>query len=320
MTFIRKRKLEGKVRYYLEQTIRLPDGKVKKISKLLPESEAKQKNIAEKYSQYFLDKEKELSAKFAIKKYRKDAILTEKLISELEEMKVEYKHILKKLTENQLKDMFDRFVCNFTYETNAIEGNSLTLKDVTIIIYEKEVIKGKSLREIYETRNSRNVMDLILSNKFDITKEDILKLHKLVIADTGVSIGFKKLPNFLLMRNVQTTPPEKVEAEIDELIKWYNSAKESLHPLLLAAAFHARFEKIHPFEDGNGRVGRFLANIILINAGYPPLIIRKTARASYFSALSAFDNGYEDKLKRFFIEKYEQSFNNFFKVYVKYLK
>jgi Fic family protein len=121
------------------------------------------------------------------------------------------------------------------------------------------------------------------------------------------------------MRDIKTTPPEKVEQEINNLIEWYNLSKNKEHPMKLASEFHARFEKIHPFEDGNGRVGRLLVNAILLDKDYPPVIIRKTMRQSYFSALEAYDNGYKDKLCRFFIEKFQRTFNEFFKVYVEYL-
>ena len=105
---------------------------------------------------------------------------------------------------------------------------------------------------------------------------------------------------------------------MDKLIEDYNN-KDNIPPLQKAALFHGKFEKIHPFEDGNGRVGRLLINIILLNNGYPPLIIRKTHRVSYFNALEAFDNGHPDKLYRFLLEKYKNTYEKFFKVYVKYL-
>ena len=95
--------------------------------------------------------------------------------------------------------------------------------------------------------------------------------------------------------------------------------KNKIHTLRLATEFHARFEAIHPFEDGNGRTGRVLLNAILLEYGYPPLIIRKTARVAYFSSLEVFDKGYKGKLERFLLDKIKRTFNNFFKVYVGYL-
>ena len=80
------------------------------------------------------------------------------------------------------------------------------------------------------------------------------------------------------------------------------------------------FEKVHPFEDGNGRVGRLIINIMLLSNGYPPLIIRKSQRIAYFAALEAFDNGHTGKLERFLVEKYKETYEKFFKMYIKYLK
>ena len=181
------------------------------------------------------------------------------------------------------------------------------------------VPKNKDLREVYETKNTREVHELLFNNKIKINKEDIIKVHSILVKDTGVTTGFKKIPNFLLMRNLKTAPPEKVEEEIDKLMEWYNFSKDKLHPLKLAGEFHARFEKIHPFEDGNGRTGRVLLNAILLERGYPPLIIRKTTRVAYFAALEAFDEGYKPKLERFLIEKLKYTFRSFFQVYIKYL-
>jgi len=319
MVFITKKRINGKERYYVEYSFRYPNKKPKKISLYLKNYNKNIKNkIFKKYTPILKNKEKNLLIDYALNNYKKSFIFDKDIIKKIEESKLEYKNILKLLTKQQLKDVIDRFTVNFTYESNSIEGNSLTLKDVTLVLHENVTIKGKDLREIYETKNTREVMDLVFQNKFKINKKDIIKLHSILVKNTGILTGFKKLPNFLLMRNLKTTSPERVESEIDKLIKWYHK-ENNLHPLEKATIFHGRLEKIHPFQDGNGRVGRMLINIILINHGYPPLIIRKTQRISYFSALEAFDNKYEDKLKRVIIENYKNTFEKFFKIYIKYL-
>ena len=319
MVFISRKKIKDTYQYYIEHSFRLPNGKIKKISIYLKDYDPKkERGIIKKYTAVLKDKEKELLIKFAGDYYKPSYIFKKELIQKLEEIKVNYHKLIKKLTKQQLKDVLDRFTVNFIYESNAIEGNSLTLKDVTVVLHENVAIKGKDLRDIYETKNTRLVVELIFKNKFKITKKDIINMHKLLVKDTGVALGFKKLPNYLLMRNVQTTAPEHVEKEMDKLIEWYHS-NPKIHPLEKAAVFHSKFEKIHPFEDGNGRVGRMLINIILLLNGYPPLIIRKTQRISYFHALEAFDNGHEDKFKRFLIDKYKDTYKKFFEVYVKYI-
>ena len=320
MVFISSKTIKGKKRYYLERSIRLLTGKVKKFSIYLKDYDAKSKykeiNHYKRLLNGNISKElKEFSARY----YKKINIFNEELLKRLEEIKLGYKEITKKLSKKQLQDIIDRFTANFTYESNAIEGNSLTLKDVTFVLHEKKAIKGKDLREIYETLNTREAMELVFSNKLRVNEKDIIKLHKILVKNTGIPFGYKKVPNFLMHRQLETTRPEKVKEEMGKLINWYNE-NETIHPLQRAVIFHGKFEKIHPFEDGNGRVGRLLINIMLLNNRYPPLIIRKSQRLSYFSCLEAFDKGYEDKLNRFLVEKYKKTYEKFFKVYVKYLE
>src|SRR3989339_251753 len=265
MVSIKYKTINGKKYLYAEHSFRLPNGKIKKISKLIQnKGEERNKEVKE----YFLKKQIEYYQDYALETYKPDSILTEEQIKKLEQIKVEYKGIIKSFTKNQIKDILDRFTVNFTYESNAIEGNSLTLKDVTLILGENVVPKNKDLREVYETRNTREAHELLFKNKVKINIKDIINIHSVLVKDTGVQLGFKKLPNYLLMRNLKTTPPEKVEEEMNNLISWYETNKNKIHPLRLATEFHARFESIHPFDDGNGRTGRILLNAILLEHNY----------------------------------------------------
>lgn len=316
MVSIKNKRRGNKSYLYAEHSFRLPNSKVVKLSKLVKNRE---ESKSPSVKQYFIEKEALSYSAFALQNYKTDPVLTKEQMYKLEMMRVEYKNILRKLSRSQMKDVLDRFTVNFTYESNAIEGNSLTLKDVTLLLHENILPKGKDLREVYETRNTRIVNGLLFRNKIKITSKGILGLHALLVKDTGVREGFKQLPNFLLMRNVKTTPPESVEKEMESLITWYYQVKDKEHPLKVASQFHGKFERIHPFEDGNGRVGRILINAMLLEQGYPPIIIRKSMRASYFNALEASDNNYHHKLERFLLEKMENTFKNFFEVYVKYI-
>ena len=313
MTFISKKLINGKERFYLEKSIRFPNGKVKKFSIYL-----KDKNKTTEENKKLEEKILEELKNHASNYYKTNTIFNKQKLKQLEEIRINYKKIKNKLTKNQITDILDRFTVNFTYESNAIEGNSLTLKDVTFIIKEGKVIKNKDLREVYETLNTRKAIGLLFKNKLKLNQKNIIKLHTILVENTGIETGFKKLPNFLLGRKVKTTPPERVEKEINKLITWYNENK-NLHPLHLAAIFHAKFEQIHPFEDGNGRIGRLLINLILLEQDYPPLIIRKSQRIAYLHSLESFDNKYEDKLFRSLLEKYKDTYEKFFKIYIKYL-
>jgi len=311
VAFVKQKIVNNKNRYYLEKSVRLPNSKIKKYSLYLKEYKE------EDLKNYETILNNKIAEDFA-KNYKHSSVFNFETLKKLESIKFEYKYITKKLTNKQFNDIMDRFAINFTYESNAIEGNSLTLKDVVIVINEKKSIKGKELREIHETINAREAIELVFNKKIKINESDIIKIHSILTKNTGVNKGYKKIPNFILGRNIETTPPENVKKEMDKLISWYNDNKE-MHILQRASIFHGFFEKIHPFEDGNGRVGRMLINIMLINNGYSPLIIRKTHRLSYLNALETFDNKYYSKLESFIIEKYKETFEKFFKVYIKYL-
>jgi Fic family protein len=312
--YFKYKKIKGKVYKYAAKSIRLPDGMIKTLEVIYKGQDSK--DIEKKLE----DKEKLENLKFILKKYKTDHIFTNNELEKIEIIKKDYKNIIRKLTKRSLKDLFDRFTVNFTYESNALEGNSLTLKDVVIVLFEHVSLKNKDLREIYETRNSREVVELIINNKFSINQKDIIKIHKMLVKDTGVQEGYKVMPNMILGRDLETSPPENVGKDINNLIEWYYKNKDKIHPLKLAALFHGKFEQIHPFEDGNGRVGRFLINVILANNKYPPLIIRKTQRISYLKALENFDNNHEDTLERFILERFKETYKKFFEVYVRYIK
>jgi len=317
MAFVSKKIIAGKERYYLEKSVRI-NGKIKKYSLYL-KGPPHSKNIPPEFLRKLEEKINQDILKEAVASYTQNYIFTEAALHKIEEFKLYYQAIIKQFTPAQLNDLLDRFAVNFTYESNAIEGNSLTLKDVTFIIKEGKVLPGKDLREVYETLNTRKALEWILRKKPKVSERNILHLHKLVVENTGITLGYKQFPNFLLGRRVETTPPEKVKEEMQKLLSWYESS-QAIHPLQRAALFHGKLEKIHPFEDGNGRVGRLLINLMLLTEGYPPLIIRKTQRVSYFHALDAFDRGHADNFYYFLMEKYKDTSEKFFKIYVKYLK
>ncbi len=311
MVYYIQKKVNGKKYTYASKTIRIG----KKVISISKRADKKKETPA--LSKFFKNKEEEIRKKHLLKKYKSNSVFTTEQIIEIEEMKSNYNNLIKQMTEKQRQDLFDRFNANFTFESNALEGNSLTLKDVNMILYEQKTIKGKDLREIYETKNSRKVLDLILNRKINFNEKGILKMHSILIKDMGIPKGYKKFPNFLLGRQIKTTPPEEVKKEIKNLLK--NTKSSKLHPLQTISHFHSEFEKIHPFEDGNGRVGRFLIVLYLIKNNYPPLIIRKSQRIAYLKALEDYDRGYKDNMERFILEKYKKTFRNFFEIYIKYL-
>ncbi|MBN2517892.1 MAG: Fic family protein, partial [Candidatus Altiarchaeota archaeon] len=302
MVYFSKKRINGREYLYAISSVRLGDGRVTKLTKRVEKT-----IVTPELQAYFDEKQKQLMQKESLGRYKTDFVFTRPQIEKVEATRSDYRRILRRLTRAQKKDLFDRFTANFTYESNALEGNSLTLKDVNMVLFENKVVEGGDLREVYETKNSREVVDLILANKFKMGEKDIIRMHRMLVKDMGIATGYKKIPNYLLGGRVRTTPPEQVGEEMKALLNWYESEKD-MYPLKKAALFHGKFERIHPFDDGNGRVGRFLLNVILVNAGYAPLIIRKSQRVAYLNALEDFDGGYTTNLERFILDKYKNTF------------
>lgn len=232
------------------------------------------------------------------------------LLSNLLEMKeLKFLDSLKKEFAKESKvneeNRYEAFTSLFTYDSNAIEGNSLTLEETSFLLFEKRVPSAKSLREINETLNHKSAFDYMLSYKGDMSTEFICQLHKLVVQNTLKEeliseIGkYRTLQVYIKGRDWMPPKPQEVAQEMKTLLSWYAKNNKKLHPLILATYFHVAFETIHPFVDGNGRVGRLLMNFILHKFGYPMINIPNKIKFRYYESLKeATLNGN----LRFFIE------------------
>ena len=220
------------------------------------------------------------------------------------------KGILTKL-ENNLKT-------NFIYNSNAIEGSTLTLKETDIILQYGVTVKGKSLKEHEEVKGQEyalNFLKEVIKTNESLSLRLIRKFNALVLNDDIENRGkFKKSNNEILGAGFETTPYYLVEEKLTELIEKFNSS-ENNDLIMKVACFHADFEKIHPFIDGNGRTGRLLLNLELMKNGYPITVIRNEDRDEYYTALETAQVESNYELLAGFIEK---SAENTFWMYYKY--
>ncbi len=314
--------IKGNKYIYIEKSVRI-GGTVKKISKYLGNSEDILSKDIEKATleveNIIIAKESEMRAE-EFSKLEMEYPINREEIRKIEEMNLKYKEIMKRLNPNDLEDLNKRFIANYVFESNALEGNSLTLKNVGEIVFENRISQGKDLREIYDAQNSYDLFLYLQKSRQKITHRFIIKIHSMLMENIDSRLGYRNLPIVLLGKTIKLTKPEEVHTEMSELIEWHNQSKGVIYPLELALKFHAKFEKIHPFSDGNGRVGRFLLNYILIRAGYFPIIIRKTTRNTYIKSLEASDRGKYIPLIRFGLKWYKKTYRNFFEIYYKHIK
>lgn len=214
-------------------------------------------------------------------------LLSDKEIKSLNQIKTQYLS-----SKEPIENKYEAFVSLFTYDSTNIEGNTLTLQETSQLLFEG-ITPRKPLREINEVINHKEAFDFILSYKKDISKELILKLHEIVVKNTLKPELKEQIGKYrtvqVYIRGAEWLPPkpEEVPKEMGSLLAWYTKNKNKLHPLIISAYFHSAFETIHPFVDGNGRVGRLLMNFILHKNEYPMINIPNKKKHIYYSVLES---------------------------------
>ena len=199
---------------------------------------------------------------------------------------------MRPLNQAELKRLRDEFVVENTYDSNAIEGNSLTLRETALILQEGITIAEKPLKDHLEAIGHRDAFEYVVSladEKKPLTGRVIKEIHSLVLMNDRENRGvYRSVP--VKIMGAQHTPPQPylVPVQMEQLIADYEDMKKRLHIVEAVAEFHLRFEGIHPFIDGNGRTGRLILNLELIKAGLLPVNIKFTDRRKYYETFDAY--------------------------------
>ncbi len=221
--------------------------------------------------------------------------------------------LLRPLDKEQLRLIREQIEVEYSYNSTAIEGNTLSLNETRLILEEGVTISGKSLREHLDVINQKEAISWIegfVKNKAKIKEAEIIEMHRLTLK--GISNNwagkYKTSQNRILGSKLKTTPPYKVHSEMDNLVHKIDNNKE-FNAIELAAYAHHELVRIHPFVDGNGRTARLLMNLILMQEGYPPVVIIKKERKKYFDALEKAHFGNFKDFFNFVARAVERSLN-----------
>ena len=225
-------------------------------------------------------------------RYKRNNSLHEALFSEVDAMKKELDN-RRPLTQGELQRLREEFLIEYTYNSNAIEGNTLTLQE-TALVLEGVTIDKKPLKDHLEAVGHRDAFLYVLElvrNKTPISEFIIKQIHTLVLMDRPEDRGvYRRIPVRIMGAFHEPTDPILVPEQMEALVKEF-AANKKMHPIEKAALFHLKFEGIHPFVDGNGRTGRLILNLMLMQAGYPPVNVKYSDRKRYYEA---FDTFYRD--------------------------
>lgn len=193
------------------------------------------------------------------------------------------------LTEGEVARLNEEFIVEYTYNSNAIEGNTLTLRETDLVL-RGLTIDQKPLKDHMEVVGHKEAFEFVselVKNNEPISERIIKQIHYLVLADKKDDRGvYRRIPVRIMGAKHEPVQPYLIEPKMEQLLCDFSESEE--HIVTKLARFHIEFERIHPFIDGNGRTGRLLVNLELMKAGYPPIDIKFADRIAYYSAFDEY--------------------------------
>jgi len=278
--------------YYIEHTIRtVKDFKNKRVylGDTLPKNidELKEKFLYELFTELY-DKELDAIKEFWIKEY-------------------------KNYPQSSKEKYIESFMIKFTYNTNKIEGSTLTLKETADLLQENITPKHKALKFVKEAESHKKIFYEMLENKNKLNLSTILYWHKELFeeADPEIAGIIRKHPVAIARSKVELPLPAELETLLKEFFKWYNKYYGKINPVIMAALVHLKFVTIHPFSDGNGRISRLMMNHTLNSLGYPMLNIEYTNRNAYYTALERSQTrNKEETFTTYLIKRFIKEYKN----------
>lgn len=287
MVSVIEKKTGNSKAYYLHITLRSKNGYKntdKYIGTKLPD------DLREKKLELFISSQKEI-------------------LEKIDSSVLKYKKNINKLPKSiQDKELLDISI-KFTYNTNRIEGNTLSLKE-SYLLLKDNIAPEKPIRDIKEIEGHQKLFLKLIKDKQNITYQNLLNWHYELLKETNKDISGKIRNYQVKISGSKFIPPSPAElsAELDSFFKWYNEVKNKTHPVILSGLVHLRLVTIHPFGDGNGRITRLLLNIVLNNNNYPLFIVDYKSRKSYYSALEKSQTKEDDSyFLNWFIKNYFKS-------------
>lgn len=289
MVSIKRKVLGGRAYYYLEYAFR-KDGRVRKtelyLGKMIP------RNIDE------------VKRSFLGRLYR------EKWYPLLDSIKREFSREKRQMPQSARDKEAETFAVRFTYDTQRLEGSTLSLRETAGLLEKGISPKGKPIRDVKEAEAHKEIFGEMVAYKRDLSLPVMLYWHKRLFQETKPDIAGKIRGHQVAISGSKFLPPSPVEVHplLTEFFRWYERNKKRPRPVELAALVHLKFVTIHPFAGGNGRISRLLMNFVLNRNGYPMLNIPYENRNSYYNALErAQTKNVEDVFLQWFMRNYVKS-------------
>lgn len=244
-----------------------------------------------------------------------------KIAKRLEE-KLQKLNNLRPLPRSAVLKLQEQLRISMTYNSNAIEGNSLTLKETFLVVNEGITVKGKSLKDHLEAKDHNEALQYLYElvekgRRHTISEKLIRSLHYLIMQETDKEWAGVYRNSNVIVGGANHTPPDALDVphKMKKLIEWIKKDGKTFHIVELAALIHHKLVYIHPFFDGNGRTARIVMNLLLMQYGFPLIIILKNDRKKYYDVLDKADKGNYEPLVRFVAQAIERSLDLYLKTF-----
>lgn len=266
MVSIKKRLIGTREYFYLQHTLRTPDG-----------TQTREKYLGARVPADI----EEVKRAFHIEIYK------DRWYPLLDDIRSNYSKEQRRIPRSAAQKQVKSFSVRFTYDTNRIEGSKLTYQETASLLERGLSPRSKPLDDIKEAEAHVRVLGEVLEYEKDLSLQVVLLWHKRLFEGTKPDIAGRIREHQVAISGSRFMPPmpSEVQPLLREFFRWYNRSKTSLHPVELAATVHLKFVTIHPLTDGNGRISRLLMNFILQRHGFPPMNIPYSDRRSYYNAL-----------------------------------
>ena len=302
MVYHEIRKADGKIKNYLVYN-RRKHGRWVKKSKFIGFGYIHKEKISK------LKEEFELNLKVS----GKYEYLKKEQVAEIERLKQAYSKMIERLNKEEFERFENSFFTELTYNSNAIEGSSLSLEETSLVINENLVPEGKTIREIYEAKNHANALNFIKSYNGILDEKLVLKLHSIIL--DGISERFagryREGSVRIFGSDARFPDASQIPQLMANLFYWYNKNKRNYHPFELAVIFSTKLVTIHPFVDGNGRVSRLIMNLLLKKKSYPWINIYYKQRSKYLEAVRKANEGDYSLITDLLIKTLRDNLKNF---------
>lgn len=280
MSYLAERKRGSRVYYYLAENIPAAKGRRKQLRKYIGTEKPSESRLQILAAQFEEEVQKEKI------KLHGHHYLTADEIKEIDEINGKFQGRYKKAGETVQEQFDENFINAFVYNTNSIEGSTLSPKEVELLLSES-IAPNRPLDDVLEAKAAQKTLNFVKEYDGIFDQNFLLKIHEMYFKDTKPKIAgkYKKYQNGIKGSNFETTPPNLVLTDMKLYFQEYEKLKRELHPLELAAWTHWKLVRIHPFQDGNGRSARIVMNFILHKNGYGMIDIKTKERQAYFNAL-----------------------------------